>query len=235
MTLPIIHNTLYVIQPRFLLGLLASLVTIAIGIFIIKGYNQLYFLEETNITPFSSTLTWLTPTPSTGCALILNLPVRFVCEPSSHHNHHLTLADLRPKTTYRLLLLSGTNFGFYIISHPFVPDQIPSLPNVAYGKLVTSDTNQPLAGATIIARTQAGPVSTTTNANGTWSLDLRNSIKPDTVVPVTIIWRNFYFDQDVILIGQHQPAPDFEILDQSALDQAKQSNAPFGPLDVLRI
>ncbi len=238
-------------SKKILIGLLTSLLTLGIGLTLVNNYETLQYITPTNVTPFTTTLTWTSPNKAKGCIIIANasLPkgksapqylsnlatVDFLCEKNSSFNHSLTLGNLRAEKTYRLLLLSGSNYGFYTIQHPFIPDSLPPLPNVAYGKLVTKDTNTPIKGATIIAQTPKGPVSTQTTPQGTWSLDLRGVYPLNTPIPVTINWQFYHLEDNLILMGQHQPAPDFAILDQKTLDQANsQFNSPLG-LSILRI
>jgi len=175
-----------------------------------RPFAPFRYLAETNATPFTSTFTWTSHRLNRGCALALSFPPRLSCDRSPTYNHHLTLTGLKPQAI-PVILQSGANLLIFPIDHRFIPQDLPPLPNPAYGKVVTADTLQPLPGAIVKVTTPQGIVSAPTNAQGAWAVDLAGSYPATAVFPVTIDWQYLHFQNHIISLKQYQPAPNFTL------------------------
>lgn len=174
----------------------------------ISSIYKIYFIEESNQTPVSSTITWVSSKKVVGCVYVLRFPLKRVCDDHGENrgNHLVTLKNLNPKATYPLLIKSGFAFATHTIEPKFIPEAAPGLPNIAYGKVVMPDGQTPLVNSTILIHTPAGIVSTLTNQSGGWSADLKGDYPPGTLLPLTITWNYVHLNQKYrLVIGRHQP------------------------------
>ena len=174
-----------------------------------RPFAPFRYFAETNITPFTSTIIWTSHQPLKGCLLVIRFPLEFICDATSY-NHHLTIPNLRPTRTYTVIAISGLDLRLYTIDHRFIPNSLPALPNAAYGRLVTTD-QAPIAWAIVRVNTPRGIKSTVTSAQGTWSIDLGNTYTPNTIFPITIDWKSYHLEQEIISLKEYQPTPDFII------------------------
>ncbi len=163
----------------------------------------------TNSTPVSTTLTWYTSTPLHGCVYILEFPPRRFCDIQDKPvtNHYVNLTHLLPQRNYNLLIQTGLSFTRFPLPAKFIPDAVPDLPNPAYGRIVSPEGN-PVPQATVIVFTKAGPLSTLTNDQGRWALDLRGQYALTTTLKLHLAWGKYYLTDQRLNIAYRQPTPD---------------------------
>lgn len=219
-------------HPLFIPALLTSILLISSTIFLFTIFADTDFklITQTNQTPVSTTITWYTKKPTKGCLWLLHLgfPKRRCDDHGQKRtNHYITLNHLTPQTTYTLLLRSGIHTQLYTVKTPQVPENLPQLPNPAYGQLV-SDNQQTIDHATVMIVTKSGIYATLTDDQGYWSLDLTNRYPQNTRIPLIIAWNNYVISSQSIITGHHQPTANITI-EQAALEATNNTNQ-FGDL-----
>ena len=179
--------------PKKLLILIAGL------IILILGFGVLFFkssppekIQITNITDRSLTISWITKRPIKGYVLygkrkwqivipVLNfLTAKRVADDhrKTETVHHVTLKNLEPETPYYLRIISGIRqYDLGVISTGPVLENLSS-PSPVFGQVLEKDGR--LAENIIIylkikgEKGESTELSTLTNEDGFWSLDLAN-------------------------------------------------------------
>ncbi len=173
---------------------------------------QINFALISNSSPVNTTLTWYTQTPAQGCVYILEFPLRRFCDVQAKPvtNHYVNLTHLLPQRNYNLLIQTGLSFARFPLPAKFISEQVPSLPNPAYGRIVSAD-GKPVPFATVIVFTKAGPTSTLTTDQGYWTLDLRGQYPTLNTLKLHIAWGKYYLTDFKLGLNHYQPAPDITL------------------------
>lgn len=149
----------------------------------------------TNITDHQATVSWTTANPTRGLVVISedgNFPLLPTFAKTTYKDdgekkigrerfyvtHHVTIGDLTANKTYQYLIYQGWK---KMIQGKFTTGSTLasiSTPNPVYGRVLSSD-KKPLVGALIFLQAETGKersalLSTLTNIEGRWNLDLGN-------------------------------------------------------------
>lgn len=183
-----------------------------VGFYLVAGVTT-FFLEPTspvqnvfvtNVTDGAATVTWTTAKPTKGAVTInqwFPLPVfiglnkddgdKNLSRQNFYTTHHATISNLQPQKTYKYKIYQGAKpmYQGSLKTGP-TPESIGT-PNPIYGKVITSD-QKPVVGAIVYFRA-AGPdgvksalLSTLTNLQGGWTIDLSSLRSADLTKPFTI-------------------------------------------------
>ncbi|HNP89274.1 MAG: hypothetical protein BWY24_00012 [Microgenomates group bacterium ADurb.Bin219] len=156
-------------------------------------------VKLTNLSENSLTVSWLTDFPTKGLLFysesndLLKKQVAFDDRPSqpSSKIHHITLKDLYPGKTYYFLLVSGeerfdNNGRPYEFTTPATPAATPLPPFILKGRIL--NTNQMPANEVLVyfSFNNSTPISTLTDKNGNYLLNLNNSRNKDRATPYLV-------------------------------------------------
>lgn len=150
----------------------------------------------TNLTEHQATVSWTTAKPTKGL-IVISEDGKFPLLPNFakktykddgeknlkrqrfYTTHHITIGDLAPDKTYQYLIYQGwkKKVRGSFTTGPVLTSLAP--PSPVYGKVLSADRKTPLIGAIIYFQTDTGKeksalLSTLSNSEGRWSLDLGN-------------------------------------------------------------
>ncbi len=171
---------------------------------LIEPYSPPQNLSFSNITDHQITISWVTKIPTRGTIItsgngsfpILPIFAKTLQKDDGEKNtlkigyyttHHITIGNLLPSKKYNFRIFQGQK---KVYQGEFVTGSTLSTlsnPNPVYGKVLKSDKKTAVVGAIVYLRVEKSPVdssskestsssmlSTLTNKNGGWSLDLAN-------------------------------------------------------------
>ncbi|MBI4029456.1 MAG: fibronectin type III domain-containing protein [Candidatus Blackburnbacteria bacterium] len=170
-----------------LLGLLVS----SILIFVLLPFLVVAFeptstpvnVLTSNVTDHQATVSWTTQKATKGTVTIGKVVYKddgdkTLKRQGFYSTHHVTLSGLQPNKTYRYEIRQGRHkLKGGVVRTAKTSETLPS-PNPVYGKVLTKD-KKPIVGAIIYFRvangdTKSSLLTTLTNSEGRWSLDLAN-------------------------------------------------------------
>lgn len=136
-----------------------------------------------NITDHQVTISWVTDKPTKGVVRVGKGYYKDDLEKSlkkegRYLTHHITITNLNPNKRYKFKVFQGLKTAFYgEFATSQTTDSFTS-PNPVYGRVISED-KKPIIGAIIYlqvkeASSSSSLISTQTNLEGRWSLDLAN-------------------------------------------------------------
>ena len=155
-------------------------------------------IRVTNLSPTEATLSWSTTTPTRG-AIILVDPTGIEREEFTPHirtNHHITVDQLLPNTTYQFVVQSGNTLYYnnkgehYTFTTAF---NVPrSEPLKVFGQVINLN-NDPTPDTVVFVTMRdqdnegseglSTTLSALTNSQGIFSLNLEQTLAPDLSTP----------------------------------------------------
>jgi len=213
-------------------------------------------VQITNVTDRSFTVSWITDQPTTGFVrygttteLDTTVPDerdRLSNQTGSFVTHHISIAELKPSTTYYFKLGSGSQDLFDQNGQPYQITTGASLGNspdseTIYGT-VTTPAQTPAEGSILYIRLPgATPISTLVKASGSWALplstirtaDLSGFISYNQSTPITIdvISTDSTKTSGKTDTSNHQPVPpivlgqDFDFSSSSTPEPSPESTS----------
>lgn len=180
-------------------GILISFVVIGFLIYILKliePASPIQNLFLSNITDHQATLSWITGKPTRG-QILLSEDNRFPLLPfwskkwekddgekslnttNFYLTHHITIGDLKPNQTYYFRIYQGWKSVYQGSFKTGITLSSILNPNPVYGRVLSSDQKTPVVGAIVYLGVEkeasnSSILSTLTNKEGGWSLDLAN-------------------------------------------------------------
>lgn len=175
-----------------LIGLVLFFVLLYYFTRLVEPASLVQNLLVTNVTDHQTTLSWTTQKPTKGLVVvsedgkfpILPMFAQKTYQDDGEKNsrrqgfyttHHITVGELQPQKTYQYLIYQGWKKAYRgsFVTGPTLNSI--SAPNPVYGKVLDSDKKTGVAGAIIYFQaTASAMLSTLTNAEGGWSVDLGN-------------------------------------------------------------
>lgn len=163
---------------------------------LIEPTSPIQNLFVTNISDQQVSLTWITQKPTKGEVVISEdgkfplLPIlgkktykddgeKNLNRTGFYTTHQITINELTPNKTYQYLIYQGWK-KVYQGSFKTAPTLSSlSAPNPVYGRVLSSDKKSPAVGAIVYLQAKTGKnssalLSTLTNIEGRWSVDLGN-------------------------------------------------------------
>ncbi len=140
-------------------------------------------VRPVNVHARSVSVAWILPRASWGCALLLptslNTLPRIGCEGSIAAVHLQELTNLKPETSYRIVLISGLMPAIWTSPHvttTAIREEMPDMPKPAYGSVLFDQ--EKVAGALVLVYANTSQpqyaVAALTNAQGNFAVDLAN-------------------------------------------------------------
>lgn len=140
-------------------------------------------VRPVNVHARSVSIAWVLPRPTFGCVVLVpksfNALPKFACDRSFDSVHLQELSNLRPETTYKIILLSGLRpllWGNPSVTSTPVQDEMPDMPKPGYGSIVFKD--EKIEGALVLVYTNTPAaqyaVAALTNVQGNYAVDLAN-------------------------------------------------------------
>lgn len=229
-----LRGILLVILAFFVLGWLATLF-----FFLIEPTSPVENVMVANITDHQATISWTTSKPTRG-ALVVSNNGKFPLLPffiknlkkddtdkgflrmGFYNTHQVTVDNLKERTGYQYIIYQGWKkvYRANFITGPALAS-LPN-PNPVYGQVLQADKKTPAQGVLIYfqAKQESTPsayLSTITNREGRWSLDLGNlrtqdftkgfSLNPKTDETIMIQTGSNRFKAQT-KFGSDQPWPD---------------------------
>lgn len=140
-------------------------------------------VRPVNVHARSLSVAWVLPRPTFGCVVLLpksfNAIPKLGCNRSLSSVHLQELSNLRPETTYKIMLLSGLRpllWGNPNVTTTQVQDKMPEMPKPGYGSVLFQE--EKIEGALVLVYTNTPQaqyaVAALTNAQGNYAVDLAN-------------------------------------------------------------
>lgn len=185
---------------------------VLVGLWILAGILT-FFLEPTspvqnvfvtNVTDGSAAVTWTTEKPTKGAVTInqwFPLPAfidfhkddgdKNLARQNFYTTHQVTISNLKPEKSYKYKIYQGSKSMYQgnLKTGP-TPESIGT-PNPVYGRVLATD-QKPVVGAIVYFRAvnpdggKSALLSTLTNLQGGWTIDLSNLRSADLTKPFTI-------------------------------------------------
>lgn len=164
----------------FVVGIILDLFLVS---YALEPKSEVKNLSFTNITDHQVTISWITDKPTKGVVRIGKGYYKDDLEKSlkkegRYLTHHITITNLNPNRKYQFKVFQGLKTAFYgEFTTSSTLDSFTS-PNPVYGRVISKD-KKPIIGALIFlqakeASQSSSIISTQTNLEGRWSLDLAN-------------------------------------------------------------
>lgn len=196
---------------KILLVLGMGLAFLAVSIFyivkLIEPSSPVKNVFVSNVTDHQVSISWTTAIPTRGALIIAekdNFPLlplfttiyrddteKVLGDFKFSYTHHATVGGLQPNKTYQFRIYQEWK-KVYRGSFSTGPTLQSILnPNPVYGKILQPDRETPVAGAIVYLQvlkdtSRSALLSTVTNKNGHWSVDLANVRSSDLTSPVKI-------------------------------------------------
>lgn len=162
-------------------ALITAFVFVVFGLILVSPAPK--DVRPVNVHARSISVAWVLPRPTFGCVLLvpksLNSLPKLACNRLFTSVHLQELSNLRPQTTYKIMLLSGLRpllWGNPTVTTTPIQEDMPEMPQPGYGSVVFE--NEKSAGALVLAYTNTPQaqyaVAALTNAQGNYAVDLAN-------------------------------------------------------------
>lgn len=227
---------------KILLGILALFILgwlLVLFFFLIEPASPVENVMATNVTDHQASVSWTTKKPTRG-AIVVSENGKFPFLPffikdlrkddtdkgflkmGFYNAHHVTIENLEPETAYQYMIYQGWKkvYRANLLTGPAL-QALPN-PNPVYGQILEADRKTPAQGVLVFlqAKHQGTPsayLSTITNREGRWSMDLGNlrssnfaegfPLNATTEEIITVQTGKSKF-KATTLFGQDQPWPD---------------------------
>lgn len=219
---------------KIFVGLIIIIGLLLYGLKLIEPFSPPQNIIFSNITDHQATISWTTAKATKGAILVSKngkfpiLPLfTTVYKDDGEKNlnrmrfyttHKVTMDNLNPKTNYKFRIYQGWKKVYEGSFNTGPTLQSISTPNPVYGKIVGADKKTPVVGALVYLQASSSAVlSTLTNTQGGWSVDLGNLRTKDLkmIYPVASGSGEFLVVETgkgrfkaETLVGQDKPWPD---------------------------
>lgn len=162
-------------------ALITAFVFVVFGLILVSPAPK--DVRPVNVHARSISVAWVLPRPTFGCVLLvpksLNSLPKLACNRLFTSVHLQELSNLRPQTTYKIMLLSGLRpllWGNPSVTTTQVREEMPDMPKPGYGSVVFKD--EKIEGALVLVYTNTPQaqyaVAALTNSQGNYAVDLAN-------------------------------------------------------------